>query len=50
MNFNLWKHHGLPLDIIENMMPFERDIYILLLKQWLEEETKRREREKMAHG
>lgn len=35
------------LDTIENMMPFERDVYVMLLTQWLEEEKKRIERERM---
>lgn len=50
LNFNLWKYHGLTFEAIEQMMPYERDIYVLLLQQWLEEEKNRLEREKMRHA
>jgi len=35
------KHHGYSLTEIENMIPFEREIYVALLMQFLEEEKKR---------
>lgn len=35
------KHHGYSLSELENMMPFERDVYLILLLQWLEEEKQR---------
>jgi hypothetical protein len=41
MNFSLMKHHGFSLFEIEAMMPYERDVYVLLLKQWIEEENER---------
>jgi hypothetical protein len=41
LNFQLMKHHNWNLDTLENMMPFERDIYVILLKQWLEEELRK---------
>lgn len=41
MNFALWKHHGWPPTEVENMFPFERDVYIILLKQWVEEENRK---------
>ena len=44
LNFNLWKHHGLDFDTIDNMLPYERDIYTLLVKEWLEEEKRRQEK------
>jgi hypothetical protein len=50
LNFNLWKHHGLSFDTIERMMPFEREVYVLLLQQWLEEEKRRIERENLKNG
>lgn len=37
-NFSLVQHHKYSLTEIENMLPWERDIYIELLKQHLEEE------------
>jgi len=35
------QHHKYSLDDLENMMPFERDIYILLISQHVEEENER---------
>jgi hypothetical protein len=35
------------VDVIENMFPFERDVYTMLLKQWIQEENERRKREAM---
>lgn len=45
MNFQLMTHHKWSLEALENMMPFERDVYVILLRQWLEEEYKRMQRE-----
>jgi hypothetical protein len=38
LNFALMQYHKWSLTEIENMMPFERDIYTILLKQHIEEE------------
>ena len=38
LNFNLVKHHGFSLTELEDMLPFERDIYVVLLRQWLEQQ------------
>ena len=35
------KHHGFSLSEIEDMMPWERDIYVSLVKEWIEEEKER---------
>ena len=40
------QHHNYSLDELENMMPWEREIYIGLLMNFLEEEKKRIEEEK----
>ena len=37
--FALIQHHKYSLTEIENMMPWERDIYVGLLNQWVEEEN-----------
>ena len=42
LNFALMQHHKYSLTEIENMMPWERDIYVGLLKQHLEEEELKR--------
>lgn len=39
INFSLMTHYKYSLTEIENMMPFERDIYLLLLNQFVEEEN-----------
>ena len=39
LNFALIQHHKYSLTEIENMMPWERDIYVGLLNQYVEEEN-----------
>ena len=39
LNFALIQHHKYSLTEIENMMPWERDIYVGLLNHWVEEEN-----------
>jgi len=41
VNFSLMQHHKYSLTEIENMMPWERDIYLSLLNQYVEEENAR---------
>ena len=38
LNFALMQYHKYSLTEIENMIPWERDIYVALLEQHLEEE------------
>lgn len=40
-NFALMQHHKYNLTELENMMPFEREIYILLLSQYVNEENQK---------
>lgn len=45
-NFALMQHHKWSLSEIEQMMPWEKNIYVSLLQQFLqEEEEKAKERE-----
>ena len=39
LNFALMQHHKYSLTEIENMMPWERDIYVGMLNQHIEEEN-----------
>jgi len=39
LNFALMQYHKYSLTEIENMMPWERDIYLTLLKMHIEEEN-----------
>lgn len=43
MNFALMQYHHYSLDDLENMIPFERDIYVAMLIKYLEEEKQRQE-------
>ena len=43
INFALMQYHKYSLTDIENMMPWERDIYVALLQQHLEEEKAKQE-------
>ena len=36
------QHHKYGYNDLENMMPWERAIYVTLLVQWIEEENERR--------
>ena len=42
LNFALMQYHKYSLTEIENMIPWERDIYVGLLRQHLEEEELKR--------
>lgn len=46
MNFALMQYHKYSLREIEEMIPFEREIYIALLIQYLDEEKQRLEAQK----
>jgi hypothetical protein len=45
LNFSLMQYHKYSLTEIENMMPFERDIYVVLLKNYLESEKLKAQQE-----
>jgi len=39
------QHHKYSLTELDNMMPWEREIYTSLLKEWIEEENERIKKE-----
>ena len=39
----MMQNYNYSLTELDNMMPWEREIYLVLLEQWLEEEKKRQE-------
>jgi|TARA_B110000263_G_C15090203_1_gene410461 hypothetical protein len=43
-NFQMMQHHKYSLSELEDMMPWEREIYIKLLLNHLEEEAERNKR------
>jgi hypothetical protein len=48
-NFAMVQHHKYSLTELEEMMPFERDIYITLLGEFIKEENQR-QREQQAQS
>ena len=38
-NFTLMQHHKYTLEDLDNMIPFEREIYIMLISQHVAEEN-----------
>ena len=50
LNFALMQHHKYSLTEIENMMPWERDIYLGLLNQYIEEENLKAKQQQSNYG
>jgi len=48
LNFALMQHHKYSLQDIENMMPWERDSYVILLTQYIKEENDRIQKQNQA--
>jgi len=46
VNFGLMQHHKYTLTELEEMIPFEREIYVSMLLQHLEEEKRKLEGQK----
>jgi len=44
-NFAMMQHHKYSLTELDNMMPWEREIYVNLLLQYIEEENERVKKE-----
>jgi hypothetical protein len=44
------QHHNYSLTELENMMPWERDIYVGLLMKYIKEENERIDKEKSKYG
>ena len=49
-NFAMMQHHNYSLTELENMIPWEREIYLHLLLQFIEEEKQRTENERRKNG
>ena len=50
LNFALMQHHKYSLTEIENMMPWERDIYLGLLNQYIDEENLKAQQRQANYG
>ena len=46
LNFALMQHHKYSLTELENMIPWEREIYVALLQQYVEEENLKAQQER----
>ena len=49
-NFALMQHHKYSLTELENMIPFEREIYVGLLMNYIKEEKEREQARKNKRG
>ncbi|NBW53612.1 MAG: hypothetical protein EBR39_06815 [Betaproteobacteria bacterium] len=47
-NFALIKHHNFNVTELENMLPWERETYVLLVIQYLKQEQERQQLEQLA--
>ena len=43
------QHHKWSLTELENKIPFERQIYVILLQKWIQEENERIRKENAKH-
>tara|TARA_B100001094_G_scaffold142512_1_gene138101 strand:- start:3321 stop:3506 length:186 start_codon:yes stop_codon:yes gene_type:complete len=50
INFALMQYHKYSLTEIENLIPWERDVYVGLLQQHLEDEKLKQEQAKNRHA
>lgn len=46
-NFALMQHHKYSIAELEEMIPFERDIYIMLLSQHIQQENERLQQQQL---
>ena len=49
-NFALMQHHKYSLTELENMIPWEREVYLTLLQQYIEEENLKAQQEQRLNG
>ena len=50
LNFALMQYHKYSLTEIENMIPWERDVYVAMLQNHLEEEKLKQQQQQHANG
>ena len=50
MQFSLAQHHNWSLTELDSLIPFEREIYINMLMDYIQKENERREKEGMKSG
>jgi len=50
LNFALIQYHKYSITEIENLIPWERDVYVTLLEEHLKEEEEKRKMAEQARG
>ena len=50
VNFALMQHHKYSLTELENMIPWEREVYLSLLQQFIEEENLKAKQQQANSG
>ena len=50
LNFALMQYHKYSLTELENMIPWEREVYLTLLQQFIEEENLKAQQENGLNG
>lgn len=45
-NFALTKYHSYSLTEIEEMYPFEREIYLIMIENWIQEEKEKQKQKR----
>ena len=50
VNFALMQHHKYSLTELENMIPWEREVYLSLLQQYIEEENLKTKQQQASSG
>ena len=50
VNFNMMQHYKYSLTELDNMIPWEREIYVGMLEQYIKEEKEQNDREKENQG
>ena len=48
-NFQMMQHHKYSLSELETMIPWEREIYITLLLDWIKKEEERQKKEESKY-
>ena len=49
-NFALMQHHKYDLEMLENLIPFERELYIMLLSQHIEQANQQAQLQAQQRG
>jgi len=45
VNFSMVQNHNWDIEAIENMIPWEKEVYLIMLNEWVQNENDRIEKE-----